>query len=492
MSATYYLAVDLGAESGRVMFGKLEHEQVSLEEIHRFPNRVLTEGKHLHWDLEHLEKEIFSGIEKAGAQKVAIAGISADSWGVDYVLLDAKGNVLGQPYCYRDERVAESPARLFKKLPFSEIYKETGIQLMSINTLFHFEAQQHDDPKVFANADHFLNIADYFNARFSGVEAVEESMASTTQIYNPKTHAWSEKIIETLGLKKSLFPKIVPSGAVLGPVTGVLKKNPALARAQVIATCSHDTGAAVAAVPATGTHWAYLSSGTWSLLGAELPQPVLTDAAREAGFTNEVGVGGSIRFLKNIAGLWVLQECKRSWEAVGQAFSYDDLTKLAVDNGPAASHICLEDQRFLNKGDMPEKIVAYCRETGQPEPKSTGQFVRTILESLALTYDKTLKLLEGVTNNKFEKLHIVGGGSKSNLLNMLAADATRIQIVTGPVEATAIGNVLIQAMALGHLESSGHLRRIVENSFPTQTFLPGNSFTDAVRTRFLTLKPKTP
>ena len=490
MSATYYLAVDLGAESGRVMLGTLEKGRVSLEEIHRFPNRVIKDGEHIHWDLDHLEKEIFAGIEKGAARKVSIAGISTDSWGVDYVLLDAKGNVLGQPYCYRDVRVNESPARLFKKLPFADIYAETGIQFMAINTLFHFEAQQHADPAVFAKADHFLNIADYFNARFSGVEVVEESMASTTQLYNPKTHAWSDRLIEELGVKKSLFPKIVPSGTVLGPVTRALKSHAALAKAQVIATCSHDTGAAVAAVPAMDKHWAYLSSGTWSLLGAELSHAVVTDAAREAGFTNEAGIGGSIRFLKNIAGLWVLQECKRAWEAEGQTYTYENLTKLAVENGPAKAHICLEDARFVSTGGMPDKITTYCRETGQPDPRTAGEFTRTILESLALTYAKTLHLLEGLIGGKFEKLHIVGGGSKSHLLNMLAADATGLPVVTGPVEATAIGNVLIQALALGHIESSGHLRRIVENSFPTQTFLPGNGLPEDVRNRFQKLQPK--
>ena len=489
MSATHYLAVDLGAESGRIMLGTLENERVSLEEVHRFPNRTFTEGKHLHWDLAHLEKEIFAGLEKVSSRNVPIAGISTDSWGVDYVLLDAKGNVLGQPYCYRDTRALESPARLFKKLTFADIYEETGIQYMMINTLFHFEAQQFEDPSVFANADHFLNIADYFNARFSGIEAVEESMASTTQVYNPKTRAWSHKLASIIGMKMSLFPKIVQPGTVLGPVTRALKGQPSMANAQVVATCSHDTGAAVAAVPGQGQDWAYLSSGTWSLLGAELPGPVISDAAREAGFTNEVGLGGTIRFLKNIAGLWVLQECKRSWEAAGKNYNYDDLTKFAVENGPAASHICLEDPRFLLPGDMPEKITAYCRETGQAEPATPGQFVRTILESLALTYLKVLRLLESVVDRKFTTLHIVGGGSKSNLLNQLAADATGIKVVTGPVEATAIGNILIQALALGHLESAGHLRRIVENSFPTQTYIPGNSFSDAVRNRFQKLQP---
>jgi len=486
MSATYYLAVDLGAESGRVMLGTLEEGRVSLEEIHRFPNRVLTVSGHLHWDLAHMEKEIFAGLEKAARRNVPISGISTDSWGVDYVLLDAKGQALGQPYCYRDARTADSPARLFKKLPFADIYQETGIQFMAINTLFHFEAQQHDDPAVLGGADHFLNIADYFNARLSGVDAVEQSMASTTQLYNPKTRAWSDKLISTLGLKKSLFPKIVPSGTVLGPVTGSLKSHPTLAQARVIATCSHDTGAAVAVVPATGKNWAYLSSGTWSLLGAELPGPIVTDAAREADFTNEVGLGGTIRFLKNIAGLWVLQECRRAWEA--SSFTYEELTRLAVENGPAHAHISLQDARFLSPGDMPEKITSFCRETSQSAPATPGQFTRTILESLALTYAQILRQLEGLVGHKFERLHIVGGGSRSHLLNQLAADATGLTVITGPVEATAIGNILIQALALGHLESSGHLRRIVENSFPTQTFLPGAGLSDEVRTRFQKLR----
>jgi rhamnulokinase len=486
-----YLAVDLGAESGRVMLGTLAEGRVTLEEIHRFPNRSRTESGHLHWDLPHLQDEIFAGIEKAAARNIPIAGVSTDSWGVDYVLLDKSGKALGNPYCYRDARTAESPARLFKKMPFAGIYQETGIQFMTINTIYHLEAQQHDDPSVLAAADHFLNIADYFNAQLCGVGVAEQSLASTTQVYNPRTQAWSEKIGATLGLKKSLFPRVVPSGTVLGPVVGPLAKLPALAQTKVVASCSHDTGAAVAAVPATGENWAYLSSGTWSLLGAELPSPIVTDDAREAGFTNEVGLGGTIRFLKNIAGLWVLQECRREWEAAGQKFTYDELTHLAEANGPASAHLSLSDPRFVARGDMPEKIVAFCRETAQPIPATPGQFARTILESLALTYAQTLRELESIIGRKIEKLHIVGGGSRSQLLNRLTADATGIRVITGPVEATAIGNILIQALALGHLASSAELRRIVENSFPTQLFLPGlNLLSEETRARFNQLETR--
>jgi rhamnulokinase len=472
MSTTYYLAIDLGAESGRIMLGTLQSGRLTLEEIHRFPNRVVTVGDHLNWDLPHLDREIFSGLEKAAQRGLPIAGISTDSWGVDYILLDAAGKKIAEPHCYRDSWTAESPARLFKKLPFTEIYAETGIQFMTINTLFHLEAQQQEDPAVLAGADHFLNIADYFNARLSGVEIAEQSLASTTQLYNPNMGGWSEKLIAALGLRASLFPRIAPSGTVLGPVTGDLGKQPALAQAKVIATCSHDTGAAVAAVPARADNWAYLSSGTWSLLGAELSAPIVTEAAREAGFTNEVGLGGTIRFLKNLAGLWVLQECRRAWEAAGQSFTYDELMALAEKNGAASAHFSLKDPRFLSPGDMPGKISAYCRETGQPVPASPAEFVRTILESLALSYAETLRQLEELVGRKFDRLYIVGGGSRSRLLNQLTAEATGLTVVAGPVEATAIGNILIQALTLGHLESPRHLRETVENSFPTQTFHP--------------------
>ena len=473
MSATSYLAVDLGAESGRVMLGTLDQGRLTLEEIHRFPNRVVARGESLFWDLAQLEREIFAGIDQAARRGVPISAISADSWGVDYVLLDEKHTLIAEARSYRDPRNQAGVDRLLRKLPFSEIYAETGIQFLVFNTLFQFEAGLHANPELFQQAHHFLTIADYFNARFSGVAAVEQSLASTTQLYSPQRRAWSEKLITTLGLPSSFFPRMVPSGAVLGPVAGPLREQASLTGAKVVATCSHDTGAAVAAVPVqSGRPWAYLSSGTWSLLGAELASPVMTDAAREAGFTNEVGLGGTIRFLKNIAGLWVVQECRRAWEAAGKKYSYEDLTRLAVENGPAQAHISLNDPRFVWAGDMPEKIAAHCREAGRPVPATPGQFVRTVLESLALCYADTLAVLESLTGEKIETLHIVGGGSRNDLLNQLTADAVKRKVVTGPVEATAIGNILIQALALGHLDSAAHLRRVVEASFPTRTFTP--------------------
>jgi rhamnulokinase len=317
-------------------------------------------------------------------------------------------------------------------------------------------------------------------------------MASTTQLYDPRTHQWSTPLLAALKLPASLFPKIVPSGTVLGPATGTLADQPSLAGAKIVATCSHDTGAAVAAVPALEPgNWAYLSSGTWSLLGAELASPVLTDAAREAGFTHEVGLGGTIRFLKNIAGLWVLQECRRAWEAEGRSYSYEELTRLATDCPAAPAHLALTDPRFTSSGNMPGKIAAFCEETGQPAPADPGEFTRTILESLALTYARVLGELEGLIGQTIRTLHIVGGGTNNQLLNQLTADATQVTVVTGPVEATAIGNILIQALALGHLESAGHIRRVVAASFPTRTFSPTPSFREAVRVRFAGIEART-
>jgi len=496
MKTDRYLAVDLGAESGRVMLGTLAGEKLALAEIHRFSNPVRKSNGHLHWDLDHLEKEIVAGLKKAGADGGAVAGISTDSWGVDYVLLDAEGRPLAPPYCYRDERTQQSTTRFFAHTPFATVYEETGIQLMNINTLFQLEAESHDAVATLDRTAMLLTIADYFNARFCGVQVIEQSLASTTQIYNPRTQAWSQKLIEALQISPHLFPKLVPSGTVLGPVTAPELKG-ALPGAKVVATCSHDTGAAVAAVPAvlavpaeSGTRWAYLSSGTWSLLGAELPGPVVTAEAREAGFTNEVGLGGTIRLLKNIAGLWVLQETRRAWAEAGREFSYDELTRLARESGPAQAHLSLNDPRFVTTGNMPEKIEAFCRETGQPVPKEPGAVARTILESLALTYREVLGRLEKLTGEKVERLHIVGGGSRNELLNQLAADATGVTVIAGPVEATAIGNILIQALALRQVESLAHLRRIVAQSFPTQTYQPGRGISDEARARFQKLGSK--
>jgi len=338
--------------------------------------------------------------------------------------------------------------------------------------LYQFISEVEVNNDLLAIADEFLNIADYLHYLFSGVSRAEESLASTTQIYNPRTRAWSEKLIKQFGFPERCFPQIVPSGTKLGPLLPDVVAETGLKGIEVIATCSHDTGAAVAAVPAQGDDWAYLSSGTWSLIGVELAAPLISEKIRAHNFTNEAGYGGTTRFLKNIVGLWILQESRRAWAAAGNDLDYAVLNELAAEAGPLRSLINPNASRFLKPGRMPEKIGAYCRETGQPAPETPGQFTRCILESLALLYRRTLDEIESVTGRTVRTLHIVGGGSKSALLNQYAANSTGRDVIAGPVEATAIGNLLIQAIALGHLHSLDELRHVVRDSYPVEVFKP--------------------
>ncbi len=466
-SSRTYLACDLGAESGRVMRGVLADGKLTMEEVHRFPTGGIVIGDSLRWDLPRILDELRLGIRKAAAQGT-IDGISTDSWGVDYVLLNSLDAVLSLPYHYRDKRNDTAFQRVFLLAPRDLIYRETGIQSMGFNTLFQLQWDVSRRPGLTALADRFLLIADWCNWAFSGVGVAEESLASTTQAYSPHTRQWSGDILRRVGLPERLFPAVVPSASVLGPALPELGAG----NAQVVATCSHDTGAAVAAVPAEGEGWAYLSCGTWSLLGIEAPEPICTKEALAENYTNELGLGGSVRFLKNIVGLWIVQECRRSWQTAGQDYSYDELTRLAGEAKPHVSLIDPTDPRFAAPGDMPQKIAAYCRETKQAVPESVGAMVRCALESLAVTYRKSIDTLERLSGQKLSRLHIVGGGSKNRLLMQMAADATGRQVIAGPVEATAIGNLLIQALALGQIKDHAELRRIVRASFPVETFVP--------------------
>lgn len=470
--ATHYLACDLGAESGRVMLGTLADGKISLEELHRFPNTPLKSGGALHWNIEALFAELKLGLKKAAARKLPIASISTDSWGVDYVLYDAAGKVMSPVWHYRDGRTAHGVANTKARVDWPTIYDETGIQFMALNTIYQLAAEP---PERLAQARQLLLIGDAFNHYCCGVAKNEESLASTTQLYNPRTKSWSVKLLAALGLRSELFAPVVPSGSRLGQLKSELATDVGLPAIEVIASCSHDTGAAVAAVPARGENWAYLSSGTWSLMGVESSAPVITEKGREANFTNEIGFGGSVRLLKNIVGLWVVQECRREWSRQGQEFDYATLTKLASEARPFAALINPADPRFVAPDDMINKIVSYCRETNQPAPTAPGAFVRCALESLALCYRLTLRQLEGVIGRKIQQLNIVGGGSQNTLLNQFAANALQIPIVAGPTECTALGNILVQAIALGHLPSLVAAREVVRNSFAVTTIQPQDS-----------------
>jgi rhamnulokinase len=473
MNPTYYIACDLGAESGRVMLGKLEEGRLTLEELHRFSSAAVRVLGSLRWDTLRIFEELKAGLRNVAHRGVSAASLSVDSWGVDYVLLDAVHPMLTPPFHYRDARTESTYQRVREKVGEELIFAETGIQFMSINTIYHLASDAEKSRALLEVADCFLTIGDYFNYLFSGVPRVDESNASTTQLYNPRTRSWSETLIERCSFPRKIFPKIVPPGTVLGPLLPEVAADTGLNELQVVTTCSHDTGAAVAAVPAQGSDdWAYLSSGTWSLLGVELPQPLISEKVRERNFTNEAGYGGTTRFLKNIVGLWIVQESRREWARQGRELDYATLTREAQNAEPFRSLINPRAARFLKPGEMPQKIVTYCRETGQPAPETPGQFVRCTLESLALLYRFTLQELEQLTGRTIRRLYIVGGGSQSALLNQFAANATQRQVIAGPAEATASGNVLIQAIALGHLESLGALRQIVRDSFGLQTFGP--------------------
>jgi rhamnulokinase len=388
------------------------------------------------------------------------------------VLLHGSDPLLTAPFHYRDRRTDGGVERALAVVSADEIFAETGIQFIFINTLYQLHADLLQRPEILACAERFLNIGDYFNFLLSGVAKAEESLASTTQLYNPQQRAWSKKIIEKFGFPQRLFPEIVPSGTKLGLLLPALAAETGLREVQVVASCSHDTGAAVAAVPAERENWAYLSSGTWSLLGIESSTPIITAKSQQHNFTNEVGYGGSIRFLKNIIGLWIVQECRRAWAKTGEDHSYEQLTQMAEAAPPLRSFINPNEARFAKPDNMPKKIADYCRETDQPIPTTPGEFIRCVLESLAMLYRQTLDQLEEVTGRKLTTLHIVGGGSKNQLLNQFSANATGRAIIAGPVECTAIGNVLIQALALGHLTSLASLRQVVRDSFPTARYEP--------------------
>jgi rhamnulokinase len=481
-AATHYLACDLGAESGRLMLGTLHDGRLALEELHRFPNTPIRSDGSLRWNIPALFQELKTGLKKAAQRALPFAGLSTDSWGVDYLLFAPDGSLLEPTFHYRDPRTQKGVEAALAKVPWPRIFAQTGIQFMPLNTLFQLAAES---PARLQRAGVLLGVGDGFNYLLSGVDKAEESMASTTQLYNPVAKAWSRELLDGLGLPPRLFPPIVPSGTVLGPLRADLARETGLAALPVIASCSHDTGAAVAAVPATGTGWAYLSSGTWSLIGVETPQPIINELCRELNFTNEIGYGSSVRLLKNIVGLWIVQECRRAWAAAGQDHDYAALTQMAADAAPFAALINPADPRFVAPDGMPDRIAAFCRETGQAAPATPGAVIRCVLESLALLYRRTIEQVQQLTGAKIDRLHVGGGGSKNALLNQFTADALQMLVFAGPVEATAAGNVLVQAIALGHLPSLDAARSVVRNSSELRLFDPrGASAWDAAYKRF--------
>ncbi len=476
MSAKVYLAVDLGAESGRVMAGVFDGARLSIDEIHRFPNNPVRVRGHLHWDILALFSEIKRGIgfavRKHGS---SVASIGVDTWGVDYGLIDRNGMLAGQPFHYRDSRTDGMMAEAFRRVPRRKIYDHTGIQFMFFNTLYQVLSEVVGASSALSVANRILFIPDLVNFWLTGVQANERTIASTSQLYDPRRRCWSEPVICGLGIPSRIFGEVVDPGTVIGPFLSEVADETGATGATVIAPGCHDTASGVAAVPAEGTRHAYLSSGTWSLMGIESDEPIISDRSYEFGFTNEIGVFDKVRVLKNISGLWLVQECRRTWAANGEQLSYDQLASLANQAPPFAAVINPDYPDFALPGDMPARIQDYCRRSGQAVPLDKGSLIRTALEGLALKYRVVLEQLEQLVSHRLELLHIVGGGTRNILLNQLTADAIGRPVITGPVEATSAGNIIMQMVGTGDLGSQPQGRELIRRSFETRIYEPRES-----------------
>ncbi|MCZ7543133.1 MAG: rhamnulokinase [Anaerolineae bacterium] len=463
-----FLAFDLGASGGRAVLGTLEGGRLDLKEVHRFPNGPVAVRGTLYWDILRLWSEIVEGLRQA--EGADLDGVGVDAWGVDFGLLDEKGALVGNPVHYRDARTDGMMERAFEIVPREEVFAQTGIQFMQINTLFQLYSMVVNGDPALRCARTLLTIPDLLNYWLTGSAVTEFSIATTTQCYNPRAGAWATGMVERLGIPAHIFTDIIPPGTLLGPVTAEV---PGLARdVPVIAVAGHDTGSAVAAVPAEVEHFAYISLGTWALFGVEAPEPIINDRSLAYNFTNEGGVNHTIRLLKNITGLWLLQECRRVWAEAGRAYSYDQLVEMARQAPPFGPFVDPDSPDFLAPGDMPARIRAFCTRTGQPAPADDAAVTRTALESLALKARLVLGRLEELLGHPVAVIHILGGGSRNALLCQLIADACNRPVVAGPDEATATGNIMVQAIATGHLESLAAGREMVARSVALTRYTP--------------------
>lgn len=462
-----FLALDLGAESGRAILAQVNAGRVELQELHRFANTPVQLPHGLYWDTLRLFHEICEGIRAAARQCGRLDGLAVDTWGVDFALIGERGELLDNPRHYRDARTAGVPERVFETVTRGEIFRRTGVQIIDINSLYQLYAVKRDSPQLLEAASKLLFMPDLFNYFLTGLRRSERTIASTSQFYDPVRKCFATELLERVGICSSILCECAEPGSELGR----LLPHVADIDAPVYATASHDTASAVAAVPAKdGTEWCYISSGTWSLMGVELDRPLIHDGAMEANFTNEVGAAGTIRFLKNIPGLWVVQECKRAWAREGQEFTYAELMERAASAKPLASTIDLNE--FTAPGDYPRRICEQCRRTGQELPRDAGSVVRVVLQSLAARYAHVLESLEDLTDRSIEVIQVVGGGARNRLLNQLTANATGRCVIAGPAEATAAGNALVQALGSGHIGSLDEIRAVVRRSFELDHFFP--------------------
>jgi rhamnulokinase len=490
-----YIAIDMGASSGRHVAGLFDGARLELAEVHRFENGPVHAAGRMHWDLLNQWTHVRNGLRQAaGSYGDRIASVGVDTWGVDFVLLGRGDELLGNPYHYRDARTNGILDRAFAIVPRDEIFAATGLQFMQFNTLFQLLAMRERRSPVLDAAETLLMMPDAFHWLLSGEKANEFTDATTSQCYDPRQQAWAIDLVDRFNIPSNILGRVVPPGTKLGPLTKAVAEDTHLSGVNVVLPGTHDTASAVMAVPAASKpgarpDWCYISSGTWSLMGVETPAPVVNDLCRELNFTNEGGVGGTTRLLKNIAGLWLVQECRRIWNQSGRNFGWHDLTLLAAQAPPLRSIINPDDAAFLAPADMSEAIRDYCRRTSQTVPDSEGAVIRCALESLALKYRQVLGWLEQLVGGRIETIHIVGGGTQNHQLCQMTADACNRQVIAGPVEATAIGNLMMQSVAAGDVSTIAEAREVIRRSFSVESYEPTNAAAwDAPYARFLELQ----
>ena len=473
MKKNYFLAFDLGATSGRSMLGIFDGVHFEMKELTRFPNTLLEIHGKYYWDIFGLYKSMIEGLKECKKKGFKLTSIGIDTWGVDFGYIGKDGTILGLPRAYRDPYTDGAPEDYFKIIPKDKVYQLTGIQFMNFNSLFQLYRAKGEHFSPLQQADKLLFMPDLLSYMLTGKQVCEYTDASTSQILNPTTRQFEPSLLEAIGLSPSLLHPLTDSGTVIGTLTKALADETGVGEVPVVAVAGHDTASAVLAVPAENPHFAYLSSGTWSLMGVETETPVLTAESYAKNFTNEGGVEGTTRFLKNITGMWLLEQCRKEWEREGRTYSYAEIMEMAVQAENRKTYVNPDDPRLANPASMTGMIALICEENGMAPPVSDAEFVRCIFESLVRRYVEVLGMLSEMVSFPIEKLHIIGGGSQNELVNSMTANALGIPVIAGPSEATAIGNCLMQAKAAGLVKDRWEIRRIIATAFDVKTYLPG-------------------
>lgn len=467
-----YLAFDIGATSGRAVLVTLIDGKFEMRELHRFPNNLLELHGKYYWNIYNLYEELKETLSLCAREQLSVDSIGIDTWGVDFGYLAADGSLLGLPRAYRDPYTEGAMDEYFRLVPREDVYRLTGIQFMNFNTLFQLFRARREEFAPLNNAEEILFIPDLLSYLLSGNKVCEYTDASTSQLLNPVTKQFEASLLEAAGVSPSIVRQVVMPGTLVGELTDRLAEETGIGKVPVIAVAGHDTASAVAAVPAQDQHFAYLSSGTWSLMGIETEQPIITEKSYQNNFTNEGGIEGTTRFLKNITGMWLLEQCRKEWERAGRSYTYPEIVEMAEQATPFVRFVNPDDPCFANPPGMTKAIALYCEASGQPVPETDADYVRCIFESLALRYNQVIRVLKEMAPFRIDRLHVIGGGSKNNLLNQFTANATGMPVIAGPSEATAIGNSMVQARSAGIVSTRWEMRKLIADSISTDTFLP--------------------